>query len=121
MDSDFLRPDGAEKQVRIEEEIYSDGVALSAAECLEPHAVEQFLKRVSSEIRYKADENEFKENRLNRGEREKAGLDLSKRQYNTTHRRAHRAGRWPGAPGAARRCPGPAPGSPPQGTGKSCC
>ncbi|NQZ15028.1 MAG: hypothetical protein HRT94_09430 [Alphaproteobacteria bacterium] len=82
MASDFLRPEGAEKQVRKTEELFSVKQELSSSECLQPETVQEFLNSVSSDIGYKIGESNFKEHRLNKEEREKEGLDLSKRQYN---------------------------------------
>ena len=82
MAEDFLRPHGAEKQVRKTEELFSAGNALSSEECLRPETVENFLKKISSDISYQIGENDFRTHRLNRDRREDAGIELSKRQYN---------------------------------------
>jgi len=82
MAADFFRPEGAKKQVRTAEDIFSLGRRLFAEDCLDPILVQKFTETLSSEIHYKLGENNFKENRFNRSERETIGLVLTKRQYN---------------------------------------
>lgn len=82
MASDFLRPNGAEKQILKTKELFAAHDMISSDECLEPEKVEVFLRNTSAKILYSPGNDNFLQDRLNRTERKNKGMELSKRQYN---------------------------------------
>ncbi|WP_394847376.1 hypothetical protein LZC95_07915 [Pendulispora brunnea] len=85
MAADFLRPVGAQRQVKKAEELFSVPAPLSAAECLQPQKVENLLRSVAAQLAYAVGRSDFRADRLNRGARRDAGLPTEiakKRQYN---------------------------------------
>jgi hypothetical protein len=82
MATDFVRPVGAERQVRVAEELFAVPAPLSAADCLHADRVEAFLRTISTQIDYVLGHSNFKFDRLNRAARAAASLGLTRRQYN---------------------------------------
>ncbi len=90
MAQDFKRPVGAERQVKKAQEIFRIASDMSAAQCSDPAAVERFIQWAGTTIKKTFGRNDFKADRLNRAQRETAGLDLSKRRYNKLFRHLER-------------------------------
>jgi len=90
MIEDFKRPIAPKKQVEKACELFRQTSSWSPAEWSDSIKVEQFIRELSPLIRKGFGENDFKSDRLNSEAREKAGLDISKRQYNKLFRFLHR-------------------------------
>lgn len=90
MTSDFRRPDSMAKQLQVASELFrTRGVPKASRENLP--AIDKYLARVQKEIRKPAGRNSFREDRMDRGARRKAGLSrMSKRRYNKLFRLAVR-------------------------------
>jgi hypothetical protein len=86
MMEDFARPVPPERQVRKAAELFETADALTAAECADAEKVEDFIRRLGTEIRKSFGRSDFKLDRLNRAGRESAGLEVSKRRYNKLFR-----------------------------------
>lgn len=83
---DFARPVAPERQVRKAAELFSTAYTLTAAECGDAEKVQAFIRHLGGEIRKAFGQSDFKRDRLNRRQREDAGLDLSRRRYNKLFR-----------------------------------
>jgi hypothetical protein len=83
---DFARPVPPERQVRKAAELFQTAYALTAAECADAEKVEAFIRHLGPEIRKAFGQSDFKRDRLNRGQRAGAGLELSRRRYNKLFR-----------------------------------
>ena len=77
----FAQPIGAEKQIKKAIEIFQLGER-DEFDYNNPGQIEAFIKEVSPLIAKEPGKNNFIQDRLNRVEREDAGLDISKRKYN---------------------------------------
>jgi hypothetical protein len=86
MMEDFARPVAPERQVRKAIELFSTAYAMTTEECADAVRVEAFICHISQEIQKTLDRSDFLHDRLNRLERESAGLDISKRRYNKLFR-----------------------------------
>lgn len=86
MMEDFARPVPPERQVRKAAELFETAYALTAAECADAEKVEAFIRHLGPEIRKAFGRSDFKQDRLNRRQREGAGLEISKRRYNKLFR-----------------------------------
>jgi len=83
---DFARPVPPVRQVRKAAELFQTARALAAEECADAEKVEQFIRELGPEIRKAFGQSDFKRDRLNRVQREEAGLDISRRRYNKLFR-----------------------------------
>lgn len=83
---EFARPVTPERQVRKAAELFQTARALTAEECADAERVEEFIRALGPEIRKAFGLSDFKRDRLNRAQREGAGLDISKRRYNKLFR-----------------------------------
>jgi len=86
MAQEFARPVGLEQQVDKAQELFASAYPLTAEQCIDPDAVEAFVRHISGEIRKTFGGSDFKDDRLNRAARAAAGLDCSHRQYNKRFR-----------------------------------
>jgi len=85
MASDFARPKGAEKQVKIAGILF-DTKPLTAVDCMDPRKVESYVRGISGLIKKAYGKNDFKYNRLNRDQRKAAGIKKGRRWYNKRFR-----------------------------------
>lgn len=85
MASDFRRPDGAAKQVRVGADLFNVA-PLSAEECLDSVLVHNFMARVTVQIRRPEGAVDFKADRLNRDDRVRMGAPKGHRAYNKRFR-----------------------------------
>lgn len=84
MSRDFARPVGAQNQLAVASELFAADADVDASD---PGAVADFVARASGEIAKAPGASDFKDDRLNREQRRRAGLgDLSRRQYNKRFR-----------------------------------
>lgn len=83
---DFARPVPPERQVRKAEELFKTAYALTTAECADAEKVEAFIRHLGPEIRKTFGRSDFKQDRLNRSQREQSGLEISRRRYNKLFR-----------------------------------
>jgi hypothetical protein len=83
---DFARPIPPERQVRKAEELFKTAYTLTAAECADAEKVESFIRHLGLEIRKTFGRSDFKQDRLNRSQREQSGLEISRRRYNKLFR-----------------------------------
>lgn len=90
MANDFARVSGAERQVSRTAQIFNIPDPPSTNECLEVALVEAFMLRVAQVIQVVPGAADFKHNRLNREERQKAGIEIKKRRYNKMFRAIRR-------------------------------
>ena len=86
MMEDFARPVPPERQVRKAEELFETAYTLTAQECADAEKVEAFIRHLGPEIRKAFGQSDFKQDRLNRAQREGAGLEISRRRYNKLFR-----------------------------------
>lgn len=86
MMEDFARPVPPVRQVRKAEALFKTAYALTAAECADAEKVEAFIRHLGQEIRKTFGQSDFKGDRLNRQQREEAGLEISRRRYNKLFR-----------------------------------
>jgi hypothetical protein len=82
----FQAPVPPERQVRKVLELFAQTREWTAAECAEPARVADLLRELSPLIAKKVGASDFKFDRLSRGQRNQAGLDLSRRRYNKLFR-----------------------------------
>lgn len=87
---DFHRPATCEPQVLRAQELFETAYAMSAAECADPKAVEGLIHVLGQEIQKNFGHSDFLHDRLNRVQRQAAGLDISKRRYNKLFRHLRR-------------------------------
>ena len=85
MAADFKRPTGADRQVKVASILFKVE-PLSAIDCLNPKTVSTFLAGVTGQILRGVGHMNFKEDRLNREDRLKAGVVKGHRAYNKRFR-----------------------------------
>jgi len=83
MMQDFRQPIAPEKQVKKAQELFKTACEVDATDA---EAVLKFVKKICREIKKTFTESDFLKNRLNREQRHKKGLDISKRRYNKLFR-----------------------------------
>jgi hypothetical protein len=84
---DFARPVGAQRQLARAADLFATLPELPADAGDDPERIEAVIRRAGEEICRAYGQNDFGMDRLNRAERDEAGLgDLSKRQYNKRFR-----------------------------------
>ncbi len=83
---DYARPVPPERQILKALELFKTRPTLTTEECAELAKVEDIIRQLSSEIRKNFNQSDFKRDRLNRIERQNAGLEISKRRYNKLFR-----------------------------------
>ncbi|MBC9718340.1 hypothetical protein H9Y04_38030 [Streptomyces sp. TRM66268-LWL] len=87
MREDFARPVGAQRQLGRAAELFPDLPAVPAGAGDDPARIEALIRRAGEQIGRSYGENDFGFDRMNRAEREEAGLgELSKRRYNKRFR-----------------------------------
>ncbi|MGH9935482.1 MAG: hypothetical protein ACREAM_04495, partial [Blastocatellia bacterium] len=86
MMEDFARPIAPERQVRKAVELFSTAYPMTADDCADAEKVEAFIRHISTEIRKTFGRSDFKNDRLNRSQRDSAALDISRRRYNKLFR-----------------------------------
>jgi hypothetical protein len=82
----FHPPLAPERQVFKAMELFKGAASLTAAECADPARVEGFIRQLSPLLHKSLGRSQFKDDRLNRQQREAAGLELSRRRYNKLFR-----------------------------------
>jgi len=87
---DFARPVGMQSQMRTAVALFPTVAAPPEPDQDDPEAVLAYLSQAEQLIGKTVGRNDFKADRLNTAEREAAGLDLSRRQYNKRFRLATR-------------------------------
>jgi hypothetical protein len=83
---EFRKPIVPERQVNKAVELFTTARKPSDDDLFDPEKLLVFLTTLCKEIRKKTDESDFKAHRLNNHEREKCGLDISRRRYNKLFR-----------------------------------
>jgi hypothetical protein len=87
---DFARPVGMERQLAKAAELFEQTPALPLEARSNPSEVLEYLSVIEQEINKTIGQNRFLQDRKNRAERNDAGLEWSKRQYNKRFRLAAR-------------------------------
>jgi hypothetical protein len=87
MSKDFERPGNMSRQLKVAEELFGKRVNISADDVTE---IEKWIKEAEQTIGKTYGRNDFKQDRLPKSERMKAGIDISRRQYNKRFRLAVR-------------------------------
>jgi hypothetical protein len=87
MSKDFERPGNLSRQLKVAEELFGKPVNISPDDVTE---IENWIKEAEQAIGKTYGRNDFKHDRLPKPERKKAGIDLSRRQYNKRFRLAVR-------------------------------
>lgn len=86
MMEDFHRPIPPERQIRKGLELFRRTDSWSASECSCPERIELFIRELGRSISKEFGLSDYKSDRLNTQQREKAGLELSRRRYNKLFR-----------------------------------
>ena len=87
MSKDFQRPSDMSRQLKVAEELFGKKVNFAADDV---EQIEAWIKTTVQAIGKTFGRNDFKQDRLPKPERKKAGIDLSRRQYNKRFRLAVR-------------------------------
>jgi hypothetical protein len=87
MSRDFQRPCDMSRQLKVAEELFGRKVHFAADDV---ERIEEWIKDAEQVIGKTFDHNDFKRDRLPKAERKKAGIDISRRQYNKRFRLAVR-------------------------------
>lgn len=87
MSQDFQRPCNMSRQLKVAEELFGRSVNISPDDVTE---IEKWIKEAEQAIGKTYGRNDFKQDRLPKSERKKAGIDISRRQYNKRFRFAVR-------------------------------
>lgn len=87
MSQDFQRPCNMSRQLKVAEELFGKSVNISPEDVTE---IEKWIKEAEQTIGKTYGRNDFKQDRLSKSERKKAGIDISRRQYNKRFRFAVR-------------------------------
>lgn len=83
---EFARPVGMDRQVARARELFQTAYPLNEDLCSNPEAVEEFIRAVGAEIGKAFGASDFKHDRLSRPERDKLGIEFSRRGYNKRFR-----------------------------------
>lgn len=86
MFDEFRKPIVPKRQVNKAVELFTSVRKPSDDDLLDPEKLLVFMTSLCNEIRKQADKNDFKADRLNTEQREKCGLDISRRRYNKLFR-----------------------------------
>lgn len=87
MSKDFNRPCGMSRQLKVAEELFGKAVNISPDDVAQ---IEEWTREAERSIGKTYGRNDFKQDRLPKPERKKAGIDMSRRQYNKRFRLAVR-------------------------------
>src|SRR6185436_9228798 len=87
MSSDFNRPKDMSRQLKVAQELFGKDIRFAPDDVAK---IEEWLKCVEPSIGKQFGRNDFKHDRLPKPDRKKAGIDISRRQYNKRFRLAVR-------------------------------
>ena len=85
MSQDFHRPTDMSRQLKVAQELFGVSVTFAPDDVAK---IEEWIKCAEQTIGKKFGHNDFKCDRLPKAERKKAGIDISRRQYNKRFRLA---------------------------------
>lgn len=87
MSADFHRPVGMSRQLEVAQELFGRSVSFPADDVAQ---IEEWIRESEKTIAKEFGKNDFKHDRLSKADRVKAGVDISRRQYNKRFRLAVR-------------------------------
>lgn len=83
MSADFQRPVDMQRQLSVAEELFGKQLSFQPDDVTK---IEEWITKAESSIGKTFGRNDFKHDRLPKGERKKQGIDISRRQYNKLFR-----------------------------------